>query len=64
MTPVWRKSSRSGSSGSQSDCVEVARLSRNIGLRDSKTLGAGHLTLSAEGFADLVARVKRDELNA
>lgn len=64
MTPVWRKSSRSGSSGSESDCVEVARLSRNIGRRDRKAPDAGHLTLTTEGFADLPARVKRDELSA
>jgi hypothetical protein len=64
MTPVWRKSSRSGSNAGQSDCVEVAQLSGNIGLRDSKAPDTGHLTLSAEGFADLVARMKRDELNA
>jgi hypothetical protein len=63
MTPVWRKSSRSGSSGNQSDCVEVAKLSRNIGVRDSKAPDAGHLTLSAESFAHLLARVKRGELS-
>ncbi|MBC6460043.1 DUF397 domain-containing protein [Actinomadura sp. HBU206391] len=63
MTPVWRKSSHSGSSGDQSDCVEVARLSGNIGLRDSKAPDTGHLILTAESFADLIASVKRDELN-
>lgn len=62
MTPVWRKSSRSGSSGSESDCVEVARLSGNIGRRDSRAPVAGHLILTAEGFADLLD--KRDELSA
>lgn len=63
MTPVWRKSSRSGTGqGGQSDCVEVARLARNIGLRDSKNPDAGHLVLSVESFTALVARAKRDEL--
>lgn len=64
MTPVWRKSSRSGTGqGGQSDCVEVARLSRDIGVRDSKHPEAGHLVLSAESFATLVARAKRDRLD-
>ena len=59
----WRKSSRSGGGnvGGQ-DCVEVARLVGAIGIRDSKAPEAGHLTLSAEGFAALLNRMKRDEL--
>ncbi len=61
--PVWRKSSRSGTGGSGGqDCVEVARLPEAIGVRDSKNPGAGNLSVSAEGFADLLGRVKRDEL--
>ncbi|MFI0450801.1 DUF397 domain-containing protein [Actinomadura sp. 6N118] len=59
----WRKSSYSGGGdeGGQ-DCVEAANLNGLVGLRDSKAPGAGHLTLSADGFADLLARVKRDDL--
>lgn len=60
VTPLWRKSSRSGS---QSDYVKVARLAGNSGLRDSKAPDAGRLVLIAESFAALVSRVKRDELN-
>lgn len=37
---VWRKSSRSGS---QSDCVEVARNEQTGALRDSKNVGGGAL---------------------
>ncbi|RAY15981.1 DUF397 domain-containing protein [Actinomadura craniellae] len=58
--PVWRKSSRSNTSG---ECVEVARLSTTIGLRDSKNPGIGHLSISPECFADLLARVKHGELS-
>lgn len=58
---MWRKSSRSNTSGGQ--CVEVADLTGNIGLRDSKAPEAGHLTLSPQSFAALLARVKRDELS-
>ncbi|MGI5206363.1 DUF397 domain-containing protein [Spirillospora sp. CA-108201] len=57
---TWRKSSRSNTTGGQ--CVEVADLAGNVGLRDSKAPNAGHLTLSPKTFAELVARMKRDEL--
>ncbi|WP_084263504.1 DUF397 domain-containing protein [Actinomadura formosensis] len=57
----WRKSSRSNTSGGQ--CVKVANLAGKVGMRDSKALDTGHLTLSPETFTELVAKVKRDELN-
>lgn len=60
-SPVWRKSSRS-SDGTSDQCVEVARLAEGVGLRDSKAPEAGHLSVSVQGFAALVARLKRDEL--
>jgi hypothetical protein len=58
----WRKSSRSGGFDN-SDCVEVADLTGAIGIRDSKAPDAGHLRISAESFADLLTRVKQDELD-
>ncbi|MBC6459944.1 DUF397 domain-containing protein [Actinomadura sp. HBU206391] len=58
----WRKSSRSGSL-ENSDCVEVADLNGAIGIRDSKAPGIGHLRISAESFADLLDRVKRDRFD-
>jgi uncharacterized protein DUF397 len=60
--PVWRKSSRSNTSGGE--CVEVARLSGPgaIGLRDSKNASAGHLVLSPIAFGALVDRIKKGEL--
>ncbi|MBO2455869.1 DUF397 domain-containing protein [Actinomadura barringtoniae] len=64
MTPTWRKSSRSGSSGSDSDCVEVARFSRNIGVRDSKDPDGPKLTLSPDAWRSLVHRVKADDETA
>jgi hypothetical protein len=60
-TPLWRKSSRSDTSGNE--CVEVAQLHAAIGIRDSKHPSSGHLTLEPGRFASLVARVKRDELD-
>jgi hypothetical protein len=58
-SPVWRKSSHSGNQG---DCVELARLGAEVGVRDSKNVAAGHLTVSAQTFGTLVARVKAGEL--
>lgn len=60
---TWRKSSRSGGTSTHSDCVELAQLPGGVSVRDSKRPEAGHLTLSMAGFAELVARVKRDEMS-
>ncbi|MFI0370428.1 DUF397 domain-containing protein [Actinomadura sp. 1N219] len=62
--PVWRKSSRSGSGGQGGeDCVELAALAGVIGVRDSKSPDAGHLTLSAKGLAQFLTAVKAGKLN-
>ncbi|MEO3828235.1 DUF397 domain-containing protein [Actinomadura sp. B10D3] len=53
----WRKSKRSGT-GAQSDCVEVANLSGNIGVRDSKDPSGPHITLPAELFRQLAKAIK------
>ncbi|HEU5026947.1 MAG TPA: DUF397 domain-containing protein [Spirillospora sp.] len=59
--PIWRKASRSNTSGNE--CVEVAVLAGGRGVRDSKAPEAGHLTLSPDNFAQLIERVKRGDLN-
>lgn len=65
---MWRKSSYSGT-GSQNDCVELAQiplvgeLTVAVGVRDSKAPESGHLSLSVAAFGELVARVKRAELD-
>ena len=58
MTPVWRKSSRSGSSGNESSCVEVANLLGSIGVRDSKDPHGPRLALPTERFRELLAGIK------
>jgi hypothetical protein len=58
---VWRKSSLSTNNGG--DCVEVAQLPGNIGVRDSKAPDAGQLSISRTEFAALVQRIKRDDLD-
>ncbi|MFC6884742.1 MULTISPECIES: DUF397 domain-containing protein [Actinomadura] len=54
----WRRSSRSGTSGG--DCVEVAALARNIGVRDSKDPEGPRLALSPDAWRTLVERLKHD----
>ncbi|OLF04531.1 hypothetical protein BLA60_40280 [Actinophytocola xinjiangensis] len=46
---VWRKSSFSN----ETECVEVARDRRVVGLRDSKNPGGGRLTVPAAAFQAL-----------
>lgn len=59
---VWRKSSRSGSATDEV-CVEVAKLSSGIGIRDSKNRTAGHVSLNDQAFASLVHKIKRGALD-
>ncbi|TDC64895.1 DUF397 domain-containing protein [Actinomadura sp. GC306] len=61
MTPVWRKSSHSGTDAGTSDCVEVAQLAPRIGVRDSKAPEAPHIALDAADWRRFVARVKHGE---
>ncbi|GGU99882.1 hypothetical protein GCM10010182_16220 [Actinomadura cremea] len=58
MITNWRKSARSEGHG---NCVELAALPGKVAIRDSKACEAGHLALDRAAFADLLARVKRDE---
>ncbi|MER6813589.1 DUF397 domain-containing protein [Spirillospora sp. NPDC000708] len=60
MTLVWRKSSRSGTSG-QSDCVEVAQLPGTIGVRDSKAPETPHLEFGVADWRMFADRVKRGD---
>jgi hypothetical protein len=58
----WRKSSRSGPLDN-TDCVELAQLPGNIGVRDSKNPTLGHLILEPGRFAALVRRIKTNTLD-
>ncbi|MFC6932370.1 DUF397 domain-containing protein [Actinomadura yumaensis] len=59
---AWRRSSYSSGSSGQADCVELAAISSaHVGIRDSKDPEDRHLTLSAEGFAELLIRAKQVE---
>ncbi|MFC9973492.1 DUF397 domain-containing protein [Spirillospora sp. NPDC127200] len=57
---AWRKATRSNQSGS---CVELAALSPDIGVRDSKDPEGPFLQLTATAFAGLVLRIREGHLN-
>ncbi|NUU25798.1 MAG: DUF397 domain-containing protein [Streptomycetaceae bacterium] len=57
-TPRWLKSSYSSSGGG--NCVETAALSADsIGVRDSKDVNRGHLTVASAAWSALTEAVKR-----
>lgn len=51
----WRKSSHSGSNG---NCVEVARLADAIAVRDSKDADGPHLTFTSNDWGRFLAEIK------
>ncbi|MFI0350721.1 DUF397 domain-containing protein [Actinomadura sp. 9N407] len=53
----WRKSSRSAV-GDDKVCVEVGRLPRGVGVRDSKAPESGYLSLTAGQFTRLIGQIK------
>lgn len=53
----WRKARQSGDQGDA--CVELARVTHGIGVRDSKNPAAGHLTLTPHAFSTLLTCLKR-----
>jgi hypothetical protein len=55
----WRKSSYSGGSGSNGNCVEVAHIDSAVAIRDSKAPAAGALTLPASAWHATLATLAR-----
>ena len=53
----WRKSSYTASNGG--NCVEVARLTGGIGIRDSKSRERGHLIMPLAQFTALLSQLKQ-----
>ncbi|CNG58177.1 Domain of uncharacterised function (DUF397) [Mycobacterium tuberculosis] len=53
---TWRKSTRSNGAGG--DCVEVAGLAAEIGVRDSKAPEAGHLSFSPQDWTAFVTDIR------
>jgi len=58
---TWRKSSYSGGGGQ--NCVEVAVIPGAVAIRDSKDPDGPAHVVSPAAFRDLIARIKRGELN-
>jgi len=55
----WRKSSFSDGGG----CVEIARLSSSLLVRDSKDPDGPRLAFSLPGWAELMTRIRRGDLD-
>ena len=53
---AWRKSSRSSNNGG--NCVEVARISDTVAIRDSKDPHGTKLLLTPQGFRDHTRALK------
>ncbi|REE95975.1 DUF397 domain-containing protein [Thermomonospora umbrina] len=53
---AWRKSSRSGSSGT--DCVEVADVVSAVAVRDSKDSAGPALAFARGAFGDLMQGIR------
>jgi len=53
---TWRKSLRSDEQGGA--CVELAKISDIVGIRDSKRPLSGHLTITTRTFSGLITHLK------
>lgn len=53
----WRRSSHSDNLGG--NCVELAKLAGNVGVRDSKDPGGARLLLAPSTFRALLSDLKR-----
>jgi hypothetical protein len=60
-TATWYKSSYSGGGGN--NCVEVAAIPGAVAIRDSKNPAGPVHIVSPEAFRDLIARIKRGDLD-
>lgn len=62
---VWRKSSRSGTTDSKVNCVEVAdnNGAANVYVRDSKDRAGGELSMPRGEWASVVAFAKERDLS-
>jgi hypothetical protein len=58
---VWRKSTRSGSTGG--NCVEMAETPDAIGVRDSKDASGPILTFDTDAWRGFLAEVKAGKFN-
>ncbi len=56
----WRKSSRSGGGGEQTDCVEVAEFADRVVMRDSKNPAGPVLAVSRAQWRAFLSGVRVD----
>jgi hypothetical protein len=62
---IWRKASKSGNGG---NCVEVGSHASEggggaFGIRDSKSVERGHLTITPTMLGELLSSVRRGDLD-
>lgn len=57
----WRKSTRSSNGGET--CVELARTSRSVAVRDSKDVSGPHIEMSRRSLGRLLTDVKQGKYN-
>jgi hypothetical protein len=62
MTATWRKSSHSGTGGSQSDCVELAEAQPGV-IRDSKNPDTAALHFTRDDLAVFFSKIKAGHLD-
>ncbi|GLZ16456.1 hypothetical protein Acsp04_66910 [Actinomadura sp. NBRC 104425] len=58
MTPVWRKSSHSGTDLEKSDCVEIAQLGEIIAVRDSKNPNGPRVEFNSDDWRAFTHRIR------
>lgn len=59
-TPNWRKSTHSNGQG---ECVELANLGSEVGIRDSKNPTSPHLSVSRETLSTVLSNIKAGDLD-
>ncbi|MFG1999879.1 DUF397 domain-containing protein [Spirillospora sp. NPDC048911] len=62
MDLLWRKSSYS-EGGTSGQCIELAALDHEIGIRDSNTPEAGHLRVGQAELAVMLAAIKANKID-
>lgn len=58
---MWRKSTYSADG--HGNCVELAKLPKAVGIRDSKNPDGGHLSVSPTALSGLIDKIRHGDLD-